>query len=228
MNYLFQNEHFVVLDKPPMVLTVPDRHQSDRPCLGLELQNELKTQIFPVHRLDFEVSGLVLFALHEKAHKASQEWFQKKLIQKKYIAWTFKQDFNHWPENIQTHRDSILPENKNQFLWKTQILRGKKRSYESKQGEWAETKARIVDFKNDVIQWELFPLTGKPHQLRLELSRRGFPILGDVLYGSESAVNEWGWSQKQGIALRAIELNMNEIPLLMKKQWQLPEMIKAD
>ena len=65
MKFLFQNEHFVIMDKPAMVLTVPDRHQSDRPCLGLELQKELKTQIFPVHRLDYEVSGLVLFALHE-------------------------------------------------------------------------------------------------------------------------------------------------------------------
>ena len=93
-----------------------------------------------------------------------------------------------------------------EFHWKTRILRGKRRSFESPQGEWAETEARIVEATENELTWNLSPLTGKPHQLRLELSRRGFPILRDVLYGSTSPKKPG-----QGIELRAISLDLNHI-----------------
>ena len=57
---LFENENFIAVDKKSGVLSVPSRmgKEDPRPVLGLELQETLKKQIFPVHRLDFEVSGM--------------------------------------------------------------------------------------------------------------------------------------------------------------------------
>ncbi|MEQ1724016.1 MAG: pseudouridine synthase, partial [Pseudobdellovibrio sp.] len=74
--FVFKNNNFVVCNKEALVLSVRAREKSDmRDCLGLRLEIELGTQIFPVHRLDYEVSGLILYALNSISHKASQDWF---------------------------------------------------------------------------------------------------------------------------------------------------------
>ena len=203
---IFQNENFVICDKPAQVLSVPSRDREDpRRCLGIELQKELSQNIFPVHRLDFEVSGLIIFALNSKAHKVSQNWFESKLIRKKYLARTRIQDFSHWPPAIPTDRAVIEIQLGKEFYWRTQIQRGKKRSFESVHGEWAETQAVIFEIQNNEVSWYLYPLTGKPHQLRLELSRRGFPILGDKLYGGQKN------GHSDNISLRSISLNLEQI-----------------
>lgn len=219
INIVFQNTDFVVCDKPAEVLSVPAREKNDmRPCLGIALQRELNTQVFPVHRLDYEVSGLILFALNSQAHKISQRWFEKKQLQKKYKAITTLQDFKHWPKDIKTDSKLIVITPGQEFLWKTKILRGKKRSFESEQGDWAETKAVLKSKSEKEVQWELFPITGKAHQLRLELSRHGFPIHGDQLYGSTVAWN------KKGIALRAVEIDF----LRIEDRLGLPQKIQIE
>ncbi len=213
---VFQNENFVVCDKPANVLSVPAREKNDpRSCLGLELQRHLNRQIFPVHRLDYEVSGLILFALDAKSHQTSQDWFLTKSIRKNYAAMTSPQNFSHWPESIKTERVKLDLLQGSEFFWKTQLLRGKKRSFESMHGEWAETQAHVIKVLEHEIHWRLFPITGKPHQLRFELSRRGFPILGDKLYGSAVEWNE------PGIALRAYELDLKSV----RDRLGLPEII---
>jgi 23S rRNA-/tRNA-specific pseudouridylate synthase len=219
---VFQNENFIVCDKGANVLSVPAREVKDpRPCLGLELQRELKTQIFPVHRLDYEVSGLIMYALSSKSHGESQTWFQQRKIQKNYTARTGLQNFSRWPENIKTDRSAIEVGAEKVLVWRTQMQRGKRRSFESTHGEWAETHARARFFESG-LEWDLYPVTGKPHQLRFELARRGFPIWGDALYGS---AQKW---PLPGIALRAIELDLAKIsnrlglPENMKlKKWDL-------
>ena len=204
---VFQNNNFIVCNKPAQVLSVPAREKSDaRACLGLELQKELKTQVFLVHRLDFEVSGLIIYALNSKAHKVSQDWFIKRQIRKLYRAETTLQNFDHWPANVPTDRTEVKTQSGSTYIWKTKILRGKKRSFESPNGEWAETEALVAEQKNDRVLWQLYPVTGKPHQLRLELSRRGFPIVGDSLYGSKLQ------HSKAGVALEAYELDLTKVP----------------
>lgn len=206
---VFQNNNFVVCNKPAEVLSVPGREKTDtRPCLGLALQAELKTQIFPVHRLDFETSGLILYALNSQSHRVTQDWFLNKKIHKYYQAVTGLQSFAHWPAQVDTDRSSLAAAVGLTAHWKTQMQRGKRRSFESKNGEWAETHARILQVENGHVLWQLDPVTGKPHQLRFELSRHGFPILGDELYGSQESFTGPGLA---GIALRAVSLNLSDI-----------------
>ncbi len=216
---VFQNENFMVCDKDPLVLSVPAREKADpRACLGLELQKSLKTQVFPVHRLDFEVGGLIIYALNSKAHQKAQGWFLKKQIQKNYVAVTSVQDFSHWPDHLKTDRNPIDVDSKSQLIWKTQIQRGKRRSFQSPHGEWAETRAQVSQKSEEHVVWDLFPVTGKPHQLRFELSRRGFPICGDQLYGSKTS---WKCA---GIALKAYELDLKKI----SERLGLPETIQIE
>lgn len=206
---IFQNDFFVICDKESGVLSTPSRFEDkdERCCLGTELQDSLKTQIYPVHRLDFEVSGLVMYAKTAEAHRAANAWFEKKLVQKTYRALTTAQDFAHIPAQIQNSREKIDLEIGKKFAWKSRILRGKRRSFESPQGKDSLTVAEYLGCNAEgLLMWDLQPVTGRPHQLRFELSRHGFPIVGDALYGSKKA-----W-QDNAIALRSYAIDFSQAP----------------
>ena len=225
ISIIFENENFIVCDKPADVLSVPDRlgAQSKRACLGTALEIEKKIKIFPVHRLDFEVSGLIIYANNASAHQQSQDWFLYKNIFKSYLAISNPQSFAHtekWPAKVlESLRAEILNAGVGQkYIWKSKIFRGKKRTFAAEHGDWAETHAELVAIKDHNYVWRLSPITGKPHQLRFEMSHRGFPIIGDKLYGSEENPTKADWAFG-GICLRAIELNLESI----KDRLGLPE-----
>jgi 23S rRNA-/tRNA-specific pseudouridylate synthase len=218
LDIVFENEHFVTVDKEALVLTTPSREgkADDRPCLGTELQTQLRQQIYPVHRLDFEVSGLVLFAKNPEAHAVANGWFEHKQIFKIYHALSEGQSFEHIPPQIKNPRTPLAPKPQEQFLWKSRLLRGKKRSYEHATGKPSETEAIYLGPQEGTgfHRWELHPLTGRPHQLRYELSRHGFPILGDRLYGAQKSFSQ------PGIALRAVKIDLSQTP--QAKSFGLP------
>lgn len=203
---VFENQDFLVVEKPSGCLTVPSRFQiqDHRLCLGVELQKKFG-RLWPVHRLDFEVSGLVLFARNSKAHELANQWFEKSKIRKTYQAISGLQGFGHWPENVPAQRAYIVAEPGQKFEWSCRIEKGKRRAFETPRGKLARTEAEIFEKKSNFLIWNLYPLTGRSHQLRFEMSRHGFPLLGDVLYGG-SAVQA-----PDIIALRAVSLNFSEI-----------------
>lgn len=202
---VFENEHWWAVDKPAEWLSVPGRMANDsRPILGRELERLSGLRLFPVHRLDFEVGGLILWAKTPEAHRRSQVWFESRSVHKFYLAGTLVgphlPDKNEWQE------------------WRSRILRGKKRAYASPHGDLAITKARLLVEDPDHLQWELSPVTGRSHQLRFELADHGFPILGDTLYGGPARA-------APGIALRSCELDFSQIPI--DERYGLPERIST-
>lgn len=209
MKIIFQNSDFVALDKPSGWLTTPARfgEKDPRPVLGLELQKKLGQQIFPVHRLDFEVSGLVLFALNASAHSQANQQFENKKVQKTYQARTEKQN-------------PISPAIGDSFEWKARVLRGKKRAYESPHGKPSLTLAKVVGHDDEIFFWELRPVTGRSHQLRFDLARHGFPIVGDELYGAEIL------NSKDQIDLRSIEIDFLDEGFV--ERWKLPKKLQAE
>lgn len=208
LKILFQNDHFVAVDKPHGVLTTPSRlgAKESRPCLGTTLQEHLKRQIYPVHRLDFEVGGLVLFALTPQAHKAANGWWESRFVTKTYEALTHDLQNGSPTRQWQT--------------WQSKILRGKRRAYESPIGKEAVTMAQFAGFvqerPNEIARWNLQPLTGRAHQLRYELARHGYPIIGDILYGASDLKGK-----TETIALRATKIDFKG--LSDRITWKLPE-----
>lgn len=199
---VFRNENWVVCDKAHGVLTTPARDRTDpRPCLGLELQTSLRARIFPVHRLDFEVGGLTLFALHEKAHRESQLWFEDCLVGKVYEALS---------------RPARAVEGVEE--WRCRLVRGKKRAFVAAHGKESITRAALTERNEREWRWRLEPVTGRSHQLRFEMARHEAPILGDVLYGGE-AVARPNW-----IALKAVGLDFSRVE--EKRRLGLPAVLK--
>lgn len=202
---VFQNEHFVIVDKAPNILSVPSRLgiADPRPCLGRILEIELNKRIFPIHRLDFEVQGLIIYALTVDAQKAGNEWFLNKSILKMYSALT---------------RSSQSFQVGESYEWKAKLLRGKKRAYESPHGKDSITHALLISTdKEGVSHWELSPVTGRSHQLRYELFRHKEVIIGDSLYGSTDSFHQ------EGIALRSYKIDFSNV--INRDKFSLPENI---
>lgn len=225
INIVFQNEYFVICDKPAGVLCTPSRLREDdgRPCLGWTLQDDLRMQIYPVHRLDYEVSGLVMYALHVQAHRISNGWFEHQTIRKEYTALTLPQSYNHIPRHIENPRTPISLNEGDKFEWHGKIMKGKKRAFSAEYGKATITEAQFVKNEGDYLRWKLSPVTGRSHQLRFDLSRHGFPIVGDVLYGSKKNIENWG---EHSIALRSYSLDFSKAPQALK--FGLPQLVTID
>src|SRR5688572_7288217 len=79
---IFENEDFVAINKPSGLLTIPDREGKD-----VSLKTVLKIkfgEIFTVHRLDRDTSGIVVFALNEATHKHLSQQFEARETNKIY------------------------------------------------------------------------------------------------------------------------------------------------
>ncbi|MBC7537981.1 MAG: RNA pseudouridine synthase [Bacteriovorax sp.] len=202
---VFENAHFIIVDKAPNVLSVPSRlgKEDPRACLGHILQQDLGKIIFPVHRLDYEVQGLIIYALTPEAQRAGNAWFENKTIQKIYCAIS------------KSSGAFVVGET---YEWKSKLLRGKKRAYEASHGKDSLTRAKLISIdEKGFSHWELMPITGRPHQLRYELFRHEEVIVGDSLYGSIEKFFE------DGIALRAYEIDFSKIK--NRELFSLPENI---
>lgn len=193
MHTVFENEHYLIVDKPAGWLTIPGRQGENdpRPVLHNELQQKSSQKIFVVHRLDAEVTGLVMFAKNAPAHRAGCMWFEHHQIQKTYEAWT---------------EAKVAEELKvTSLTWECLLARGKKRAFEAPHGKPAKTGVNYkgqTRFGGKVAQiFHLQPFTGRSHQLRFEMYRHHMPILGDRLYGAE------GDFVQGAIALRAVQLD---------------------
>lgn len=209
MEIVFSNRYFIFIDKPSAVLTIPARFadKDTRPVLGLQLQERLQRKIYPVHRLDYEVSGLVMFALDAQSHKVANEIFENRKVTKTYQALSESTPEQQFSEG-------------QKMEWSCKILKGKKRSFESPHGKPSLTEAQWISVIEHPIwgkggAWVLAPKTGRSHQLRFEMYRHGFPILGDSLYGSKVKGR-----QEHSIALRAVRLEFQEQDFV--KKFELP------
>lgn len=213
MRLLFDGPRFVAVDKPGGWLSVPSRWgaEDSRPCVGRHLERELGCRLWPVHRLDEEVTGVLLFARDAEAHAAANACFEARQVAKHYEAWT------------ELPADGSRPA-PGPHEWSATLLRGKKRAYESPHGKPSHTRAaqlgEVTVEGAPALAWTLEPLTGRPHQLRWELARHGCPVLGDALYGSTRRFLQ------STIALRCVRLSFARA--LAQVTWLgLPEALEA-
>ena len=81
---LFENDHFIVINKTPGVFSIPDRIQSE-PSLK-DMLTDKYGSIFTIHRLDRETSGIILFAKDEATHKYFSKQFEERAVEKFYTG----------------------------------------------------------------------------------------------------------------------------------------------
>lgn len=218
----FENKKLLVLHKAANILSVRSRFHSQKPE---ETVLDQFGKLLPVHRLDREVEGLIVAAKDKKTQSICNSWFEKKKIKKSYRALSCEVSLEVF-ERLPFQVEKIQAQVGEELVWKSKILRGKKRSYEHKEGDIAETHARLVACSHlanqtKVYQWELNPITGRAHQLRFELAKHSHPILGDELYFAPLLPH-----YSNGIALIAHSLNFKEC--IEREELELPETLSLN
>ncbi len=190
LNIIFKDQHLVILDKPtglPTQKTLKKFEENlyDQVRLFFAIENNFRITEPYVglhHRLDRDTSGLVLMTLKKEANKEISNLFSQKKITKEYLAYVeygSQKPPQRWKEKnkiIRAHHPS------HPFYFKV--------DNESGEGQEAITHFTCEESQKEKGYHKIlcFPLTGRTHQLRVQLSHRGWPILGDNVYGhNESA-----------------------------------------
>lgn len=180
---LFEDNHCLVLAKPAGVLMAGDE-TGDESLLDIGKQYIREQYSKPgnvylgvVHRLDRPVSGVALFARTSKAAGRLSAQFRDGQVEKVYVAWV-----NGVPDSDSgLLTDHLLKDTaRNVSRVVPPGTSGAKAARLSYQVVRTEARRSLL---------ELRPQTGRPHQIRVQLSSRGWPILGDVKYGGPRCAN---------------------------------------
>jgi len=161
-----ETSDFIALNKPSGLLSIPDREGKDTSLKKLLI--EKYSNIFTVHRLDRDTSGLIVFAKTEEAHKHLSQQFEERQTEKIYLGFVL----GSLAEKKGTI-DAPIAEHPVKKGLMTVYRKGK---------ESLTDYAVLEDFK--IFSWIQFQIhTGRTHQIRVHAKHIGHPILCDDLYG---------------------------------------------
>ena len=166
---LFENEHFMVIDKPHF-LTMSPTGQYVQETLLVRLKKQTGIEhLTPIHRLDRETAGVVLISKNVASRGIFQQLFATRQVQKTYHAIAGYREELRFPQIVRLRMD------KGQPFYTMQVLEGEPNS---------ESEITLLEQKDHLAKYELKPHTGKQHQLRVHLNFLGIPILNDPFYPS--------------------------------------------
>jgi len=170
---LYEDHALIVLEKPEGVLSVATDFDATSNLHTLLKQRRRGTRVFPVHRLDRETSGIMLFAYTLSAQKHLKKQFETRQVEKTYYALVEGQ-----PISPRGTWESYLTEDATYHVHS---------HTDPTKGEQAITHYETVKSHGKKTLLRLRPVTGKKHQLRVHCKEAGIPILGDPRYHSASS-----------------------------------------
>ena len=191
------NDRLVAVNKPAGVTVVPAPDVPHSACLRALVERQIGERLWVVHRLDRDVSGVVIFAKSAEAHRDLCLAFEHRRVQKTYIALTAGvPDPREGRVEIPLHA----------------ARRGKTRpAAPDEPGAWPSATAYRVrkhwsDGAARVALVEAHPETGRHHQIRVHLRAIGCPILFDPTYGRRIEIGALANAPCQRVALHASRL----------------------
>jgi 23S rRNA (cytosine1962-C5)-methyltransferase len=161
------------------------------------LSEKLGQNLFVVHRLDKDTSGLMIFAKNKETAQKLGELFEKHQVQKTYLLLT---DRAHAKASFEVR--GFIEKIDNKFVLKSE---GESNS---------QTRFEFVKKIGEHFLWRAHPLTGKPHQIRLHAESAGIPILGDREHGGSDFFRMALHSETLKFAEFSLE---SEIPSLFRE-----------
>ena len=202
---LFEDEFLLIVNKPSGLLSVPGRGKEKQDCLISRIQKKYSDALI-VNRLDVSKSGLMIIARGKEVESMLSILFQKKMINKKYIAVV---DGEISPSSGEIDLP-LITDWPNRPKQKIDFITGKK----------SQTKYSVISINKEknTTRVELTPLTGRTHQLRIHMQSLNHAILGDELYANKEVINKSGrlllhachLSFKHPISDEMLEFNLDD------------------
>ncbi len=168
IDILYEDDNFIIADKPAGILVIPDRFNDEIPSLNKILEQQFQQHMYVVHRLDRGTSGAICFAKNEVAHKYLSKQFQDHLVEKYYTGLV-----------------------NGRVLAESGTIESPIMEHPTKKGRMVVAKRGKASITDYSIQeaWPLYTLmnfrihTGRTHQIRVHMQSIGHPITCDELYG---------------------------------------------
>ncbi len=187
---LYQDAHLVLADKPHFLPVVPSGHYLQETLL-LRLKSKLGLpDLVPIHRIDRDTAGLVLFSVQPQTRAAYSTLFSQCRIQKTYEA------VAPWRADLALPltRESRIVEAGHFML-----------QHETRGEPNAITHIELIAQRGELAHYRLRPVTGKRHQLRVHMAALGVPIVGDGLYPTLTPEGQIDHAQPLQLLAKSIE-----------------------
>ncbi|RMF40752.1 MAG: RluA family pseudouridine synthase [Planctomycetota bacterium] len=183
LNFLYEDEHLVAVDKPPGMVVHPAKGNWSG-TLASALAHHFAqlsdvggpTRPGIIHRLDRDTSGVILVAKTNRIHLAMSEMFEQRRVQKEYFAIALG--------NLELDSDIIrMPIGPHPYQRDKMAIRR-----DHPQSREAETQYQVDERFDGITTVRVFPRTGRTHQIRVHLDHIGAPVLCDRLYAGHSQI----------------------------------------
>ncbi|MDP2946227.1 MAG: RNA pseudouridine synthase, partial [bacterium] len=184
INVVYEDEDVVVLNKQAGISVHPSINEPNKTLVNAliakypEIKNVGEDPLRPgiVHRLDKDTSGLLVVAKNQKTFEFLKKQWQEGKVIKKYLALVW----GHPKEKGEIV--SELARSLKDFR-KRMVVRPEKQKDKEIKGKLAITEYKVVKKFRDYSLVEVYPKTGRMHQIRVHFASLGHPVIGDKIYG---------------------------------------------
>ncbi|MGM7700929.1 RluA family pseudouridine synthase [Pseudalkalibacillus sp. Hm43] len=172
LSVLYEDDHFLVVDKPAGLPTIPSRFRSKESLaqgiLHYYEENQIASTIHAVNRLDRNTSGIVLFAKHRYGHSLLSRQQKEGKLKRTYVALC-----HGIPDPRSGTIDAPIGRKEGSII--ERCIRP--------DGQQAKTHYKVLASYKEYAFLKLRLETGRTHQIRVHMAHIGHPLLGDDLYG---------------------------------------------
>jgi len=186
---LYEDEHILVADKPHFLPTIPSGRFLHETLLVRLRKQRVAEDLVPIHRLDRETAGVVLFSRNPKTRGRYTALFQNRTVRKVYEALAPTHEHLSFPK---TRRSRMM---QGEPFFRMKEVPGEANS---------ETHITIVSNLGPITLYRLVPCTGRKHQLRLHLAVLGIPVINDKLYPTMTPSDDDDFSRPLKLLAKSI------------------------
>ena len=164
---LFENDDLVAVDKPEGLAVIPERKRV-APCLMEWLAaRDPSARLFVVHRIDKDVSGVLLVAKSAQVHRELNRLFETRQVRKTYVG--------------VVHGRLAVPSGR--ITAPIRQFGSSRMGVDARAGKPSVTTYRVTEHRGPFTHVAIHPVTGRRHQIRVHFYHLGHPLVGDPRYG---------------------------------------------